>query len=87
MVLLEAMARGIPCIASNVGGTPEIIEHGVNGILFNPENLEELATSMNELISDTRQWENIRLSARARFLEKFSSTKMAESYYEAYCEK
>lgn len=42
MVLLEAMAHGVPCIASAVGGIPMIIESGVDGILVPPEQPEEI---------------------------------------------
>ena len=42
ITLLEAMASGTPVIASNKGGTPEIISHGKNGLLFEPEDTNAL---------------------------------------------
>lgn len=40
--VIEAMASGLPCISSNVGGVPDLIEHQVNGLIFNAGNVDEL---------------------------------------------
>ena len=50
--LIEAMAAGLPCVASRVGGIPEVIEHGSNGFLFERENAEELSKYIMQLIED-----------------------------------
>lgn len=42
MINIEAFANGKPVIASNVGGIPEIVEHNINGLLFEPANVEQL---------------------------------------------
>ncbi len=47
--LLEALALGKTVIASRIGGMPEVIQHGVNGFLFEAENSAELARLVNEL--------------------------------------
>lgn len=44
--ILEAMSYGLPIISTKVGGIPEVIENNVNGILINPNNLDELIQSM-----------------------------------------
>ncbi len=51
-VLLEAMASKKPIIASNVGGIPTYIKDGYNGLLFQSENVQDLAEKMRELLSD-----------------------------------
>jgi glycosyltransferase involved in cell wall biosynthesis len=56
LVILEAMAYGVPVIAANIGGIPEIIEDGKSGLLFEPGNPEDLARKMKYL------WENPDLS-------------------------
>jgi len=52
MVILEAMARGLPVIASRIGGLPEIVEEGVTGSLFEPGNPEDLVQHVRRLWED-----------------------------------
>ena len=42
MTNIESFINGKPVIASNIGGIPEIVEHNVNGLLFEPANIEQL---------------------------------------------
>jgi glycogen(starch) synthase len=51
-VVLESMAAGSAVAASKRGGIPEIIQHNVNGLLFNPLKPREIARAINELLSD-----------------------------------
>ena len=51
-VLLMAMSYGVPVIVSRLGGFEETIKHELNGLLFDPENSVELATTINRLITD-----------------------------------
>lgn len=64
--LLEAMASGLPCIATAVGGVPEWIEDGVNGVLIPPRDPAILAEKILLLASDREMGK--RLSERARDL-------------------
>jgi glycosyltransferase involved in cell wall biosynthesis len=48
--LAEAMAMGVPCIASDVGGTGEIVCHGQTGLLFRSGSVEELSRAINYLL-------------------------------------
>ena len=52
MVVLEGFAAGKPVIASKIGGIPELIDHGVDGLLFEPGDAEGLASAMLELIEN-----------------------------------
>jgi len=52
MTLLEAMVGGIPVIATNVGGNPEIIEDRINGFLVEPRNPRQIANSIQWLLED-----------------------------------
>ena len=45
------MASKVPIIASNIGGIPEIIQNGFNGLLVNPQNSQELALAIIDLLS------------------------------------
>ncbi len=52
LVLLEAMAQGVPIIATRAGGVPEVIEDGINGMLINPGDVAELAGAIERLMGD-----------------------------------
>jgi hypothetical protein len=66
--ICEAMACGIPVIASNLGGIPELVEHGKTGYLFAAGNAAELAARMGELIASPALIESFGQAARARML-------------------
>jgi len=70
--LMEAMACGCCPIASRVGGNPELIEHGENGLLFEVDNVAELAKHLRILLTDD--------SRRQMFADR-SSAKMAQFTY------
>ncbi len=53
LALIEALAAGLPCVASNVGGIKDIIRNGKNGLLFEREDVNELAESMLRLANDS----------------------------------
>jgi glycosyltransferase involved in cell wall biosynthesis len=66
LALLEAMAHGIPVIASRIGGIPELVEDGVSGLLFEPGNVAELAENMTELWNDPQRCAKMGMRARDR---------------------
>jgi len=49
---LEAMACGVPVVASSVGGIPEIVQHNANGLLVEPGDPDALARAMNLVLGD-----------------------------------
>jgi glycosyltransferase involved in cell wall biosynthesis len=63
-VVLEAMCAGLPVIASAVGGTPELIRHGENGILFAPNTRGALAKSLSRLESSSSERQRLAEGAR-----------------------
>lgn len=70
MVLLEAMQRGKPCVASSVGGLPEVIEHEKTGLLYPSGDLPKLVAVLERLVQDS----NLRLELGhegRRRLERF----------------
>ena len=58
-VIKEAFFLNIPVVATNVGGIPELIEHGKNGLLVDPNNSEQLVSSVNELLENETKAANI----------------------------
>ena len=71
VVLMEGMACGLPCVASNLSGIPEIVEDRKNGILSEPGSPESIASALQLIESDERlyrEWsENAQETARTRF--------------------
>jgi glycosyltransferase involved in cell wall biosynthesis len=70
MVIVEAMARGRPVVASEVGGVPELVEPGVNGLLVPPGDAEELASAILTLARDPAGLRRMSTAARQRALQR-----------------
>lgn len=84
LVALEAMACGVPVIATCVGGIPEVVTDGVNGFLAPVGAVETMAERALTLLQDDDAWEAMSAAAR-RDAERFSADRivpMYESYYE-----
>lgn len=84
MALLEAMAAGLPVIATWVGGIPEVIEDHVSGILVEPGDPSSLALMCRRLMDDAELSERLGQAARARVKERFSSGAMAAEVANIY---
>jgi glycosyltransferase involved in cell wall biosynthesis len=86
MVVLEAQASGVPVIASNVGGVPDLVEDGVTGLLTNPDLLSTMPIALEKILSDKaiadRLAEGGRKQALARFHPNVIATKHVEIYRE-----
>ncbi len=78
--LLEAMAAKVPSIATRVGGIPEILTHGEDGFLIEPQNPAALAQRVHALISDTRLAHDITMAAHQRIVTRFSLQTMITAY-------
>ena len=72
MVTIEAMASGLPVIATNSGGTPEIIEDNKTGLLFEPENPTDLVEKLKLLLNSNEIKENLAQAAHKDALAKYS---------------
>ena len=64
VALMEAMASGLPVIASNVGGSREVIEHGKNGILFESESYNDLAEKLALITLERCKWSKMGILGR-----------------------
>jgi glycosyltransferase involved in cell wall biosynthesis len=71
MVVLESMALGIPILATNVGGVPELVEDNQTGKLIPPGNPTALANGMYELLRDRKQAECLADEGQQRLVQKF----------------
>ena len=84
MVVLEALACGVPVIATSVEGTPEVIRHGYEGLLARPQDPESLSQAIQVLISDRAAWCQMSRSAVQRHRNGFSDSNMAERTAKVY---
>ena len=70
--LLEAMACEVPCIATDVGGVPEIIKDGENGILLNAGDMKGLADAINNALGNPEEFRRIGIKSRENVVKNFS---------------
>jgi glycosyltransferase involved in cell wall biosynthesis len=73
--ILEAMQFGLPVVATGVGGIPDILQHGENGLLVPPGNVPALAASLKQLLVDKPARIQMGVSARERFMQRYTLAK------------
>jgi glycosyltransferase involved in cell wall biosynthesis len=84
--LMEAMAAGCACIASDVGGNCYLIENGVSGFLFPPGDREALASHIRRLVEDPHKRRQLSDGARERIRVAFSWDVVGKQYEELFRE-
>lgn len=70
--LLEAMAAGLPCVATSVGSIPDVITNGETGLLVEPGDADELSRSLRRLIEDRSLRSELGVKAQCRIREEHS---------------
>jgi len=76
--VVEAMGSGLPCITSNVGALPEIVDDGTTGLLVPPRDPAALAEALIALLSDPARAEAMGRAGYARVLDRFTWKDVAE---------
>src|SRR5262249_50252552 len=84
MVVLEAMAHGVPVVASDVEGIPEAVRHGREGLLSIPGDVDDLVRQILRIVDGSENWQALRRSAHARQQEQFSDRSMASGVARVY---
>lgn len=84
--IIEAMAAGLPVIATDVGGNRELIVDGVNGYIVEPGNPDSLAVKMTEVLHDGRKRKEFGRASQAYAREQYSVSTMMTRYGEQYDE-
>ncbi|MEM7355447.1 MAG: glycosyltransferase family 4 protein [Acidobacteriota bacterium] len=84
VVILEAMAAGLPVVATSVSGIPEAVEHGVTGLLVEPEDAVGLAQALGRLASDAELCSRMGQSAKRSLNERFSIRTTGATYMDLF---
>jgi sugar transferase (PEP-CTERM/EpsH1 system associated) len=82
--VLEAMATGLPVIATNVGGNAELVKDGASGVLVPAQNVESLARAIVRLASNTHEGTAMGRVGRLEVEQRFSLEVMVAAYQELY---
>jgi sugar transferase (PEP-CTERM/EpsH1 system associated) len=82
--ILEAMATGLPVIATEVGGNPDLVQPGVTGSLVPAADPEALAAALADYVSDPERCQREGQAARARAERDFSLAAMVQGYLHVY---
>jgi N-acetyl-alpha-D-glucosaminyl L-malate synthase BshA len=81
---LEAMACRVPAIATNVGGIPELIDHGINGLLYEVGDVESMARGALELLENPDRLDAMATAARQTAQTRFCAQKIIPLYEKFY---
>ncbi len=84
VVLMEAMASGIPCVAPRITGIPELIRHGIDGLLVTPSDTEELATAIAGLMDKPELRRAMAGRCRERIADKYDLGKNVQHLSEVF---
>jgi glycosyltransferase involved in cell wall biosynthesis len=83
-VILEGMMSGRAVVGSRVGGTPELIDDGVSGWMFESDNDTALAAVLQRLVTDSSGRERLGAQARAQAVARFGIPAMVQAYEQLY---
>ncbi|WP_394131484.1 N-acetyl-alpha-D-glucosaminyl L-malate synthase BshA [Shewanella maritima] len=84
MVILEAMSCAVPTVSSNVDGIPEVVDEGVTGYLFPPEDAKSMAASISHIFSDNSIQQRLGQAGRERAMTHFNSDNKIKQYLDCY---
>jgi len=80
LAILEALASGTPTIASDVGGNPELVQHGYNGLLYDYGDAKTLAKYINDVFNNAELYQEFSEKSLEIFKDGFSMKKCAQCY-------
>ncbi|MCY9094238.1 N-acetyl-alpha-D-glucosaminyl L-malate synthase BshA [Bacillus inaquosorum] len=86
LVLLEAMACGVPCIGTNIGGIPEVIKNNVSGFLVDVGDVAAATVSAMRILEDEQLSKQFTEAAMEMLQNEFSSQKIVSQYEQIYAD-
>lgn len=84
IVIIEAMAAGLPVVATKIGGIPEIVSNGISGILVPPEDPDAIAKAIIGLLNDKERAKRMGAKGREIYNQQFTSELMVKRIEEIY---
>ena len=85
-VVMEALACGTPCVAFDIGGLPDLIEHQQTGYLAQPYDIEDLARGITWVLENQSRHQHLAHHAREKAEREFSIELQAKRYQSLFCE-
>ena len=86
VAVLEAMAMGLPVVATDVPGCREAVVHGETGFLVPPRDVDELVQAIQKLVEDPALRQRMGQASRARVVQHFAVERIVEQYLDLYVE-
>ena len=83
-VLLEAMACGLPVIAARAGGSREIVEEGITGLLTDPDDVEDMIRKLEYCINNPKKMQEFGINCRKRVQDRFSLNSVTRHHVELF---
>ena len=87
VVLMEAMAMGLPVVSTRIAGIPELVEDGRTGLLVSPGRPDELADALQRVLDDPSLYGKIGSNAREKVILEFNADRSAEQLYARFKEE
>jgi glycosyltransferase involved in cell wall biosynthesis len=84
VTILEAMAAGLPVVATRAGGNPELVDDGVTGLLVQVRSAADLAHGLRRLLASPADRAAMGAGGRAKLVAEFSLDRMVQQYFRAY---
>jgi glycosyltransferase involved in cell wall biosynthesis len=84
LAILEAMASGVPVVVSDIPGNCDLVDHAVDGLLFEPNNSDDLAEQILKLVDDPKLRTRLSAAAYAKVSSKYSLTQRLAKITELY---
>lgn len=86
MAVLEAMAAEVPVAAARIGGVPDLITDGSNGVLFDPMNLDQIRASISKLLGSNKLRAAFAETAKSNAVQRFKPLSVAQQHLGIYRE-
>ena len=86
LTIAEAMAVGVPVVASNIGGIPEMIEDGKTGLLIDPYDIQNISDAVSKILSDEALARSMGQAAKETAKKRFTASLACEKTLRAYRE-